>query len=91
MNDVIFYEEVPMLEAVTQLYNNLTLTEQQEVYDFILYLTQKEKKTVDDAEPERKKNRLEALNEFAGSMQETWKNVDALEYQKNLRPERDIG
>lgn len=91
MNDVIFYGEVSMSEAVTQLYNNLTFAEQQEVYDFILYLTQKEKKPVDDAESERKKNRLEALNEFAGSMQETWKNVDALEYQKNLRSERNIG
>lgn len=80
-----------MPEAVTQLYNNLTLEAQQEVYDFILYLTQKEKKLANDAESERKKNRLEALNEFAGSMKETWKDVDALEYQKNLRSERDIG
>lgn len=80
-----------MPEVVTQLYNNLTLTSQQEVYDFILYLTQKEKKSAENVESERKKNRLEALNEFAGSMKETWKDVDALEYQKKLRSERNIG
>lgn len=37
-----------------------------------------------------KKSRLDALDEFAGSMKGTWKDVDALEYQKNLRAERSI-
>ena len=39
----------------------------------------------------RKQKRMAALSEFAGSMKETWKDVDALEYQKKLREERTIG
>ena len=38
-----------------------------------------------------KQNRLRALLEFAGSMKDTWKDVDALEYQKALREERSLG
>lgn len=36
----------------------------------------------------RKQKRMTALSEFAGSMKDTWKDVDALEYQKKLREER---
>ena len=35
--------------------------------------------------------RLRALYEFAGSMKDLWKGVDALEYQRKLREDRDIG
>lgn len=38
-----------------------------------------------------KQKRMTALSEFAGSMKETWKDIDALEYQKKLRDERTIG
>ncbi|MBQ6566331.1 MAG: hypothetical protein IJL80_04685 [Treponema sp.] len=38
-----------------------------------------------------KQDRLRALLEFAGSMKDTWKDVDALEYQKTLREERFLG
>ena len=39
----------------------------------------------------RRQKRLQALSEFTGSMKNTWKNVDALDYQKALREERTIG
>lgn len=39
----------------------------------------------------RKQKRMAALSEFAGSMKDTWKDIDALEYQKSLREERIIG
>ena len=38
-----------------------------------------------------RQERLNALFEFAGSMKDTWKDVDALEYQKTLREERSLG
>ena len=44
-----------------------------------------------DTSKARKQKRMSALSEFAGSMKETWKDVDALEYQKKLREERTIG
>mgnify|MGYP002627508695 CR=1 FL=1 len=81
-----------MPQAVEELYNTLTLTAQQEVYDFMMYLLQKQQNLTETLQKEsRKQKRMAALSEFAGSMQETWKNVDALEYQKKLREERIIG
>ena len=41
-------------------------------------------------EEARKQKRMSALSEFAGSMKDNWKDVDALEYQKKLREERTI-
>ena len=41
-------------------------------------------------EEARKQKRMTALSEFAGSMKDTWKDVDALEYQKKLREERIV-
>ena len=41
-------------------------------------------------EEARKQKRLTALSDFAGSMKDTWKDVDALEYQKKLREERIV-
>ncbi len=38
-----------------------------------------------------KKVKLIALNEIAGSMKETWNNIDPVEYQNQLRKERIIG
>ncbi len=46
--------------------------------------------TTQQKEDARKLKRMTALSEFAGSMKETWKNVDALEYQKMLREERIV-
>ena len=37
-----------------------------------------------------KKVKLIALNEIAGSMKETWNNIDPVEYQNQLRKERII-
>ena len=41
-------------------------------------------------EEARKQKRMSALSEFAGSMKDTWEEVDALEYQKMLREEITI-
>ena len=46
--------------------------------------------TTQQEEEARKLKRMTALSEFAGSMKDTWKEVDALEYQKKLREERII-
>ena len=81
-----------MPQAVAELYNSLTLTAQQEVYDFMMYLVQKQEKASETEKKEsHKQKRLEALSQISGSMKETWKNIDALEYQKKLREERSIG
>ncbi len=44
--------------------------------------------TTRQEEEARKLKRITALSDFAGSMKDTWKDVDALEYQKKLREER---
>lgn len=44
--------------------------------------------TIQQKEDARKQKRMAALSEFAGSMKDTWKDIDALEYQKKLREER---
>lgn len=46
--------------------------------------------TTQQEEEARKLKRMTALSNFAGSMKDTWKDVDALEYQKKLREERII-
>ena len=46
--------------------------------------------TTQQEEDARKLKRITALSDFAGSMKDTWKDVDALEYQKKLREERSI-
>ncbi len=81
-----------MPRTVSDIYDTLTLTAQQEAYDFMMYLLQKQQKLNETIQTEtRKQKRMAALSEFAGSMKETWKDVDALEYQKRLREERTIG
>ena len=81
-----------MPQAVEELYNTLTLTAQQEVYDFMMYLVQKQEKLNEAEKKENhKKMRLEALSQISGSMKDTWKDIDALEYQKTLREERPLG
>ena len=37
-----------------------------------------------------KKNRQKALTALAGSMKETWEDIDPLEYQYQLREERNL-
>lgn len=44
--------------------------------------------TTQQEEEARKLKRMTALSDFAGSMKDTWKDVDALDYQKKLREER---
>ncbi len=81
-----------MPRPVADIYDTLTLTAQQEAYDFMMYLLQKQQKQAETIQQEaRKQKRMAALSEFTGSMKETWKDIDALEYQKNLREERTIG
>lgn len=81
-----------MSNAVKEIYDTLTLTAQQEAYDFMIYLLQKQQKHVESVQKEnRKEKRMAALSEFAGSMKDTWKDIDALEYQRNLREERTVG
>ena len=81
-----------MPDNVVQLYNTLTTQAQEEVYDFMMYLVQKEEKNVfqSDAKDEQKK-RLAALYEFAGSGKHLWNGIDALAYQQKLREERVVG
>ena len=81
-----------MPRPVADIYDTLTLTAQQEAYDFMMFLLQKQQKNVENMQKEeRKEKRMAALSEFAGSMKDTWKDIDALEYQKKLREERTIG
>ncbi len=81
-----------MPKPVADIYDTLTQTAQQEVYDFMMYLLQKQQKNVESMQnEERKQKRMAALSEFAGSMKDTWKDIDALEYQQKLREERSIG
>lgn len=81
-----------MQKVVADVYNTLTLTAQQEAYDFIKYLAQKQESSPAFFKKEsRKQKRQAALSEFAGSMKETWKDEDALEYQTRLREERSLG
>ncbi len=81
-----------MPKELADVYNTLTQTAQQEVYDFVMYLMQKQEKAVETMHKEvRRQKRLQALSEVSGSMKNTWKNVDALDYQKALREERTIG
>lgn len=81
-----------MPQAVEELYNTLTLTAQQEVYDFMMYLVQKQEKLNEAEKNENyKKMRREALSQMSGSMKDTWKDIDALEYQKTMREERNLG
>ena len=80
-----------MPKLVAELYDTLTLTAQQEAYDFMMYLLQKQQNLTETMhKTSRKQKRMAALSEFAGSMKDTWKDVDALEYQKKLREERTI-
>ena len=44
--------------------------------------------TTQQEEEARKLKRMTALSEFAASLKDTWKDVDALEFQKKLREER---
>ena len=81
-----------MPQAVAEVYNALSLTAQQEVYDFMMYLVQKQQKTLENKKKEsRKQKRLEALSQISGSMKDIWTDVDVLEYQRKMREERNIG
>lgn len=80
-----------MPKQLADIYNTLTLAAQQEVYDFMMYLLQKQQNEQETLQTdERKQKRLAALTESVGSMKKTWENVDALDYQKSLREERVI-
>ena len=81
-----------MPQAVAEVYHALSLTAQQEVYDFMMYLVQKQQKTLENKKKEsRKQKRLEALSQISGSMKDIWTDVDVLEYQRKMREERSIG
>ena len=44
-----------MPQAVAEVYNALSLTAQQEVYDFMMYLVQKQQKTLENKKKESRK------------------------------------
>ena len=80
-----------MPKPLADIYNTLTLAAPQEVYDFMMYLLQKQQNEQETLQTdERKQKRLATLTESVGSMKKTWENVDALDYQKSLREERVI-
>lgn len=68
---------------------SLPLSLQQEIESYALSVIEKYKN--DSLIENEKKSRIDALDEFAGSMKGSWKDVDALEYQSKLRAERNIG
>ena len=81
-----------MPRSVADIYDTLTLTAQQEVYDFMMYLLQQQQNVTEPLQTEsRNQIRMAALSEFAGNMKDTWNGVDAMEYQSKLREERTIG
>ena len=62
-----------MPENMTELYNSLSFSSQQEVYDFMLFLLQKQEKgTLLEQRFVKREKRKAALAEFAGSMKELW-------------------
>ncbi len=80
-----------MQEKVAEIYNTLSLSAQEEVYDFMMYLAQKqEKSSFDIQERSKKEKKIKALSEFGASMKEAWKAEDGLEYQNKLREERNL-
>lgn len=80
-----------MPKTISEVYDTLTLEAQQEVYDFVMYLAQKQEKTLNFLQDKSiKQKKLAALSEFAGSMKETWKDIDPLEFQNLMREERSI-
>ena len=80
-----------MPEAMLNVYNSLSASAQQEVNDFMMFLAQREPQVV--SEENRKdtiEDRLKALYEFAGSMKDLWKGVDPVEYQRQMREDKEI-
>ena len=80
-----------MPEAMLNVYNSLSASAQQEVNDFMMFLAQREPQVV--SEENRKdtiEDRLKALYEFAGSMKDLWKGIDPVEYQRQMREDREI-
>ena len=80
-----------MPEAMLNVYNSLSASAQQEVNDFMMFLAQREPQVV--SKENRKdtiEDRLKALYEFAGSMKDLWKGVDPVEYQRQMREDREI-
>ncbi len=81
-----------MSEAVNEIYQTLSVSAQKEVYDFMLFLYQRQiaeqQKQHEEAQVQEK---LSALYKLSGSMKDIWKGEDALEYQNKVREEREIG
>ena len=82
-----------MSGAIAELYDTMTVTEQQELYNFALSIVSKRERAETDKERDEREiqERLTALYEFAGSGTGLWDGVDAVEYQRKIREERDIG
>lgn len=78
-----------MQESLFQVCENLDVFEQQSVYNFALFLASQHSEN--KIKKNKKNEKLSALLSFAGCMQETWKDIDPLEYQKKLREDREIG
>jgi hypothetical protein len=80
-----------MPEAMLNVYNSLSASAQQEVNDFMMFLAQREPQVVsEENQKDTIEDRLKALYEFAGSMKDLWKGVDPVEYQRQMREDREI-
>lgn len=77
-----------MTETLNTIYNNLAPSEQQEVYDFMMFLVQKKSRM---SEKKEEKDWKKILDEYTGSTGGLWADEDPLEYQKRLREDRGIG
>lgn len=73
-----------MPDTVLDAYNTLSLEAQKEVEHLIYFLASQQKK-----ERSSSVNGSNLLDTFIGKCN-SWKNVDALEYQKNLRSEERV-
>ncbi len=83
-----------MPEAVLNVYNSLSSEQQQEAYDFMMFLAQREPQVVSEEIEENREQRIQkriaALNKLAGSCTGLWGDVDAVDYQRQMREDREI-
>lgn len=83
-----------MPEAMLNVYNSLSASAQQEVNDFMMFLAQREPQVVSEEIEENREQliqkRIAALNSLAGSCTGLWNDIDAVEYQRQMREDREV-
>lgn len=79
-----------MPTALTKMYETMTLTEKQELYNFAEFLVSRR-----TSQNQTKQNKivdtLASLNEVAGSCEGLFDGEDAVLYQRRIRENRKIG